>query len=462
MPLDSPRSFHEQMKSFTGIGAESYRSSFGLPEDRGIAWELQCMRERVLATSRDPNSIVQVPEVVQHKYHSLLLLDSKPMAEHSQVLGYRTSAYKALSTTDPYVYCLRRVDGFRLSNFDLVQDAIEKWSELKHPNIVSVRQAFATSEFQDAEGQGEGGSLVYVYDYVDLAQTLDSWQESNEMKPVHETVLWDVIVQACLALRLIHSRNLAARCIHPSKLLVSSRFRIHLNCVGLIDAIQHQSITLSGEIRKPLPELQRQDLSMLGRVLLALGMGRKVDELASVDTAALLDQAETMLPPCVLRVVQECMSSPDVSADVLIAMSGSFIAYKAEQLESAQDVLISELRKTVDVSRLNRMLVKICAVADRVHLLEDWRWSSTGDRYVVQLFRDYVFFQNDEAGRPFFDVGHVADCLAKVDVGSFEPVMLMNRDGSSVLVTNFNDIRRCVETSFKEIADAARGGAHLR
>lgn len=90
MPAESPRSFHEQMKTFTGIGAEPYRSAFGLPEDRGIVWEMQCMRERVLATSRDPNSLVRVPEIVQHKYHSLLLLDSKSIPTESDVLGYRT------------------------------------------------------------------------------------------------------------------------------------------------------------------------------------------------------------------------------------------------------------------------------------------------------------------------------------------------------------------------------------
>jgi len=129
-----------------------------------LHWELQCMRERVLATtSRDPNALIRLPEIVQHKYHSLLLLDDKPLPEHSPVLGYRSAVYKAMSITDAFVYALRRVDGFRLSNFDLVQDAIERWSEIKHPNIVAVRQAFATSEFQDVEGIGEGGSLVYVH-----------------------------------------------------------------------------------------------------------------------------------------------------------------------------------------------------------------------------------------------------------------------------------------------------------
>jgi PAB-dependent poly(A)-specific ribonuclease subunit 3 len=423
------------------------------------------MRERILATSRDPNSLVPVPELVQHKYHSLLLLDTvepsdATLTRPSRVLGYKTCAYKALSTVDPFVYCLRRVDGFRLSNFDLVQEAIEKWSEIKHPNIVAVRQAFATSEFQDLEGQGEGGSLVYVYDYIDLAQTLEHWYESSGTKPVHEAALWDVITQVALALRVTHSRKLAARCVDPSKILVSSRFRIHLNCLGLLDAIQHQLLwndVDSGQTgSQSLIELQKRDLHALARIVITLGSGRKWEQVMSVNSQDLINEIKrnASLPESVLRVVEE-LFSPEGTADSVIALSGAFVAFKAEQLESTQDVLVSELRKFVDQSRMHKLLVKISAISDRAHLLEDWRWASTGDRYIVQLFRDYVFYQNDETGRPFFDFGHVSDCLAKVDVGSFEPIMLMNRDGSSVIVTTYNDIRRCIETSFKEIADAS-------
>ena len=458
-PEMSPRSFHDQMRQFTGIGAEPYRSSFGLPEDRGLHWELQCMRERVLATtSRDPNALIRLPEIVQHKYHSLLLLDDKPLPEQSSVLGYKTAVYKAMSITDAFVYSLRRVDGFRLSNFDLVQDAIERWSEIKHPNIVAVRQAFATSEFQDVEGIGEGGSLVYVYDYIDLAQTLEHWHEHTSDGAAasrHLTVLWDVIVQVCLALRLIHSRGLAARCIHPTKILVSSRFRIHINCVGLIDAIQHSAITHHAT---SMHDLQSQDLFDLGKIIIAMGYGMNFSDFFSSSpptVEALREIMSTSNLSQSIKDVVECLISGESSAEAIIAMSGSYIAFKAEQLESAQDILMSELRKGVDVTRLQRMMVKICAITDRPHLLDDWRWATTGDRYIVQLFRDYMFFQVDETGRPFFDVGHVTDCLAKVDVGSFEPIMLMNRDGSTVLITNFNDVRRCIDTSFKEIADAS-------
>jgi PAB-dependent poly(A)-specific ribonuclease subunit 3 len=44
----------------------------------------------------------------------------------------------------------------------------------------------------------------------------------------------------------------------------------------------------------------------------------------------------------------------------------------------------------------------------------DQRWSETGDRYIVKLFRDYVFHQVDEMGKPVLDLSHVLTCLNKV------------------------------------------------
>jgi PAB-dependent poly(A)-specific ribonuclease subunit 3 len=41
-------------------------------------------------------------------------------------------------------------------------------------------------------------------------------------------------------------------------------------------------------------------------------------------------------------------------------------------------------------------------------------WSETGDRYLIKLFRDYVFHQVDENGRPVVDMVHVLTCLNKV------------------------------------------------
>ena len=38
---------------------------------------------------------------------------------------------------------------------------------------------------------------------------------------------------------------------------------------------------------------------------------------------------------------------------------------------------------------------------------DDPRWSETGDRYVIKLFREYLFHQINEVGVPVIDMSHV-------------------------------------------------------
>ena len=41
-------------------------------------------------------------------------------------------------------------------------------------------------------------------------------------------------------------------------------------------------------------------------------------------------------------------------------------------------------------------------------------WSESGDRYILKLFRDYLFHQTSENGQPWIDMGHIVQCLNKV------------------------------------------------
>ena len=54
---------------------------------------------------------------------------------------------------------------------------------------------------------------------------------------------------------------------------------------------------------------------------------------------------------------------------------------------------------------------------DRTELNLDTAWAETGDRYMLKLFRDYVFHQVMEDGRPFLDMAHVIACLNRLDAG---------------------------------------------
>lgn len=56
----------------------------------------------------------------------------------------------------------------------------------------------------------------------------------------------------------------------------------------------------------------------------------------------------------------------------------------------------------------------------------DGAWAETGDRYMLKLFRDYVFHQVTEDGRPWIDMAHIVQCLNKLDAGVPEKVKIGN------------------------------------
>lgn len=70
----------------------------------------------------------------------------------------------------------------------------------------------------------------------------------------------------------------------------------------------------------------------------------------------------------------------------------------------------------------------------------DPRWAETGDRYLIKLFRDFVFHQVDESGRPVTDLSHVLTQLNKLDSGVEEKLMLVSRDEGSCLIVSYREV----------------------
>lgn len=106
-----------------------------------------------------------------HVYHALhtLLADVTPQERSMRVFGYITDSYRARCRLDGRLYCLRRVEGkacgegetrtelanrsgktgFKLGK-DTAFSVLDKWRRIRHPNIVSVREAFTTRLFNDS------------------------------------------------------------------------------------------------------------------------------------------------------------------------------------------------------------------------------------------------------------------------------------------------------------------------
>jgi PAB-dependent poly(A)-specific ribonuclease subunit 3 len=271
--------------------------------------------------------------------------------------------------------------------------------------------------------------------------------------PPTEDQLWSYLVQLTAALRALHSAGLAARppALAPSKVLLCGPGRVRLAAAGVGDA-------LAGAPPADAARAQRDDLAALGQLVLALGGAPPGGQLPpSLDHLAAHHSRE------LCHVVAGLLAARE---------GGGFASWRAlaaaladrplAELDAAAvrcDVLGNELQKECENGRLARLLVKLGMVVERPGLGGDERWAETGDRYLLKLFRDFVFHQVDARGAPVVDWGAAVEALNKADAGVAEKVLLLSRDGASMLVVSYEDVRRCVQTAYGELSAAAARGA---
>ncbi|KAJ3170528.1 PAB-dependent poly(A)-specific ribonuclease subunit 3 [Geranomyces variabilis] len=376
-----------------------------------------------------------------HTYHSFYPLDVH-RDRSLKVFGYPTWVYKALWSVDGKPYVLRRIEGFRLTN-EAAMSSIEGWRRIRHSNIVSVREAFTTKAFGD-------NSLVFVYDYHPLSTTLAtkyfSGSGGGPTAPgggVPEKSLWSFITQLASALKTIHSAGLAACIIEPSKILITGKNRIRLNCCGIFDMLSFDS-------GKSISQYQQEDLLHFGQLIVALACGslhaihnlpKSIDHIVRHNSIDLKN------------VILYLLSKPSSykSVDDVVTMIGPRILHEINSAHHNNDQLEGALTRELENGRLVRLLCKLGSINERPEYAGDRTWSETGDRYLLKLFRDYVFHQVDEDGRPIVDMAHVLQCLNKLDAGVDEKVMLTSRDENSCLIVSYKELRSCVESTFQEL-----------
>ncbi|KAJ3028730.1 UNVERIFIED_CONTAM: PAB-dependent poly(A)-specific ribonuclease subunit 3 [Siphonaria sp. JEL0065] len=308
----------------------------------------------------------------------------------------------------------------------MAMSSIEGWRRIKHASVVSVREAFTTKSFGDS-------SLVFVYDYHPLATTLSAkYFVVSPLRPgaklgVPEKSLWSYIIQISSAIKTLHSAGLAARILEPSKILVTGKNRVRLNCCGIFDMINFDG-------GKNVIQFQQDDLVNFGRLIVALACG----SLAAVhNLPKSLEYISRQYSIDLKNVILLLLSkrSNYKSIDEVLTMIMPRVLQEANSANSYNDILEAELLKETENGRVVRLLSKLGFINERPEFDMDPSWSETGDRYLLKLFRDYVFHQVDELGNPVVDIGHVLQCLNKLDAGVDEKIMLMSRDEQSCLIT---------------------------
>ncbi|XP_049313031.1 PAN2-PAN3 deadenylation complex subunit PAN3 isoform X3 [Bactrocera dorsalis] len=412
-------------------------SAFFLPDE---------MRSEILARNEISNLMLDPADVAQNalppevdNYHSLYPLE--PVQALHGKITILSSTYKATHSTTGIKYCLRRLHGFRLQSTKCMA-VVEMWKKLQHSNVVQLREIFTTKAFGD-------NSLVLVYDYHPGSQTLlakyftptqepngypdpfqgdarpfshkSNLQRTNNGPLLPEASIWSIIMQLTAGLRAIHQAGLACKVLDPTKVLVTGK-RMRLSFCGTSDIAQFDP-----NAANPLAVAsmhQQDDLTALGRLVLALAC-RCLQSVQRENVQNSIEMVSRHYSTDLRNFIVYLFSTTQRrSVTDLMPMIGARFYTQMDALQSLCDMQEDELAKEMENGRLYRILVKLNCINERPDFNMDCTWSETGDRYMLKLFRDYLFHSVTEDGRPWLDHAHIVNCLNKLDAGALERVLL--------------------------------------
>jgi len=107
---------------------------------------------------------------------------------------------------------------------------------------------------------------------------------------------------------------------------------------------------------------------------------------------------------------------------------------------SNNDHLEGYLSRELENARLVRLLTKMGFINERPEFDHNPQWHESGDRFLLKLFRDYVFHQVNDVGDPVVDLAHVLACLNKLDAGTEEKIMLVSRDEQACFIVTYKEV----------------------
>lgn len=222
---------------------------------------------------------------------------------------------------------------------------------------------------------------------------------------------------------------------------------VRLNCCSILDVLTydpHNPPTTEATLKH-----QDEDLYKLGVLMLTLS---SLSPNAAKNIAPSLENLArhyskelNELVAWLLRDPQEIRDAgEEKDADTFLRKLGPALADELEASENYSDLLEESLSKELENARLVRLLCKMGFINERPEYDHDPNWSSTGERYLISLFRDYLFHSVEDSGKPVLDLSHILTNLNRLDAGSEDKLMLTSRDEQSCLVVSYKEVSTCV------------------
>ncbi|CAF0850932.1 unnamed protein product [Rotaria sordida] len=419
-------------------------------------------------------------------YYNLMPLDSSQanVPHKSRTFRYQTISYKATHIRTNTVCYLKRIMGCKLPTARLYE-VVEAWKKIVHANIVQLREVFLTKDFDD-----EQPSIIFAYDFIPCCETLQKrhfssnnsllkgWANpynlSGEDRPfsagkgtsqtglLAESLIWEYVVQMSSLIRTLHGVSLACRCLNLSRILVDGdskagrgKSRLWLSGVGIADILDG---TINGTVHQHI----LNDLQDFGRLILMLACNSIVGaQKEHLQTSLEIVQRNYShdLKNLILHFLLPSNTSKPKTINECMPMIGARFYAQIDNLHVRGDILENELAKELDCGRLFRLICKLDALLERPEHSMNQVWSETGDRYILKLFRDFVFHSVGFDGEPTLDIAHIAQCLNKFDAGSHDKICLTSRDEQNVIIVSYSELHQAFERAFTELMNYGSTGS---
>ena len=453
------------------------------------------------------HSLLPLPSDLPPLIPSSASADSSTSLVYTRTVGGSVS-YKVTSAYDGKCYVIKRLPLLSANashtNEDFYRDALLNWMDFsasfgshtmpssfqpclsrkwgsgsKHPNLIAPRGVFLTKDFGSEFPSGiytgsmtapnasvlSQVSICVVYDYHPTAGPLFPPPEGHSLP---YELIWHYILQLIQILADLHEHALTA---HSSNLLTYGRIlitndqKIHLSCSGINEIIKGSLLPQLSDAE--LAQSQLQDYQQLAVLVISwLGYTSNVlnvgynnidgvfktiqDELA---TKLGSQQADLLALLAILSHAGSVTNTVTTPVQMQAKIHSTIYKRISASLRTSAlhvEYTENELSKETQNGRLFRLLVKFGFVSERPDL-SGQSWSETGDRYLLTLFRDLLFHSMHTTEVPNIDWGHVIHNLNKLDAGSPEKLLLSSRNGESMLLVRFSDLKRCVEISYEEL-----------
>ncbi|CAF1374330.1 unnamed protein product [Rotaria magnacalcarata] len=442
-------------------------------------------RNQTLMACANLDVVGAMPERVGDYYNLMPLDSSQANVPHkSRTFRYQTLSYKATHIRTNATCYLKRIMGCKLPVARLY-DVVEAWKKIVHANIVQLREVFLTKDFDD-----EQPSIVFVYDFIPYCETLQKrhfnatssllkgWSNpyniSGEDRPfsagkgtsntslLSESLVWEYVVQISSLIRTLHGVPLACRCLNLSRILVDGdsragrgKSRIWVSGVGIADILDG---TINGTVHQHI----LNDLQDFGRLILMLACNSSVGaQKEHLQTSLEIVQRNYSndLKNLIMHFLLPSNTSKPKTINECMPMIGARFYAQIDNSHVRGDNLENELTKELDCDRLFRLICKLDALLERPEHSINHAWSETGDRYILKLFRDFIFHSVGFDGEPILDIAHIVQCLNKFDAGSHDKICLTSRDEQNVMIVSYSELHQAFERAFTELTNYASTGS---